>query len=99
MKRFSEFFGDLLAATNNITASSSSRTPATDEARTPATDEADGADDIQKQLANAQREAQKAFGEWRSYENDYYELLWEEAVGKVKCLEARILTKYVLLFW
>jgi len=79
-----------MAETNKNTASSSSQTPATDEA--------DGADDIQKQLADAQREAQKAFGEWRSYENDYYELLWEEAVGKVKCLEARIRKRF-LLFW
>ena len=82
MKRRHEFsFGDLQAATNKNAASSSSRPAATDEA------------DLQKQLADAQKEAQDALAEWRSYPNPYYELAWAEAVDKVKRLEASILKR------
>jgi hypothetical protein len=83
MKRLSEFsFGDLLAAINKNRASSSSRTPATNET-----------DDPQKQLADAQKEAQNALAEWRRYPNPYHELAWAEAIDKVKRLEARLLKR------
>ena len=82
MKRRSKFrFGDLLAATNKNAASSSSRPAATDEA------------DLQRQLADAQKEAQDAMAEWRRYPVSHYELAWAEAVDKVKRLEARLLKR------
>jgi hypothetical protein len=80
MKRLSQFrFSDLLAAINRSTASSSSPTPATNETG-----------DLQKQLADAQKQAQNALGEWRRYPNAYYELAWVEATEKVRRLEARL---------
>jgi hypothetical protein len=45
---------------------------------------------IQKQLADAQKEAQNAMGEFRSWGTPYYELVWLEAVGKVRRLERQI---------
>jgi hypothetical protein len=42
---------------------------------------------IQKQLADAQKEAQKAMGEFRRWGNPYYERVWLEAVEKVQRLE------------
>ena len=83
MKRLSKFsLVDLLAAINKNRASSRSRTPATNET-----------DDLQKQLADAQREAQTALAEWRRYPNPYYELAWAEAIDKVRRLEARVLKR------
>jgi hypothetical protein len=83
MKRLSEFsFWDLLAAINKKRASSSSRAPAPNETEDP-----------QKQLADAQTEAQNALAEWRRYPNSYYELAWAEAIDKVKRLEARLLKR------
>ena len=80
MKRLSEFsFGDLLAAINKNVSSLSSRTPATNET-----------DDPQKQLADAQKEAQNALAEWRRYPSPYYEREWVEAIDKVKRLEAML---------
>jgi acyl-CoA synthetase (AMP-forming)/AMP-acid ligase II len=87
MKRLSEFsFGDLLAAINKDRASSSPRTPATSET-----------DNLQKQLADAQKEAQNALAEWRRYPSPYYELAWAEASDKVKRLEARLLKRKATL--
>jgi hypothetical protein len=45
---------------------------------------------IQKQLAEAQKEAQNAMGEFRSWGNPYYEKAWLEAVEKVRRLEREI---------
>jgi hypothetical protein len=45
---------------------------------------------IQKQLADAQKEAQNAMGEFRSWGNPYYERVWLEAVEKVWRLEREI---------
>ena len=45
---------------------------------------------IRKQLAEAQKEAQDAMGEFRSWGNPYYEKAWLEAVEKAKRLEAMI---------
>jgi hypothetical protein len=45
---------------------------------------------IQKQLAEAQKEAQNAMGEFRSWGNPYYEKVWLEAVAKVRQLEREI---------
>lgn len=45
---------------------------------------------IQKQLAEAQKEAQNAMGEFRSWANPYYEKVWLEAVEKVRRLEREI---------
>ena len=47
-------------------------------------------DSIQKQLAEAQKEAQNAMGEFRSWGNPYYERVWLEAVKKVRRLEREI---------
>jgi hypothetical protein len=44
-------------------------------------------DSIRRQLAEAQKEAQDAMGEFRSWPNPYYELVWLEAVEKVRRLE------------
>lgn len=79
MKRSKCSFRGILAAANKNPASSISRTPAPDET-----------DDLQKQLNKAQREAQNALAEWRSYPNQYYEDRWAEAVEKVRRLEARL---------
>ena len=79
MKRPKGTFGDLLAAVTENTASSSLRTPTTDETG-----------DLQTQLDNARREAQNALAEWRSYPTPYYESEWNEAIAKVRNLEARI---------
>lgn len=78
MKRLSEFsFGELLSSINKNRSSSSSRTPTTNQT-----------EDLQKQLADAQKEAQNALAEWRRYPNHYYELAWAEAIDKVKRLLA-----------
>jgi len=64
--------------------------------RIPVPDEADieTASDrpaiIEKQLADARKEAQNALDEWRSYPTQYYENAWAEATAKVQRLEARI---------
>ena len=79
MKRPKLGLRDILGAANKDTAPSVSRTPATDET-----------DDLQKQLDNAWRGAQNALAEWRSYPTRYYEAAWDEAVAKVRRLEARI---------
>jgi len=50
----------------------------------------DDSESIQKELADAQKEAQNAMGEFRSWGTRYYELAWLEAVDKVKRLEAKI---------
>jgi phosphoenolpyruvate carboxylase len=50
----------------------------------------DDSESIQEQLAAAQKEAQNAMGEFRSWGTRYYELAWLEAVEKVKRLEAKI---------
>lgn len=77
MKRPKLAFGDILAAAKKNLASSRSRTPVTDEP-----------DDLQKQLDNARREAQNALGEWCSYQTEYYEGAWLDAVAKVRQLES-----------
>ena len=79
MKRPKGTFGDLLAAVTKNTASSNLRAPTTDEAG-----------DLQTQLDNARREAQNALAEWRSYPTPYYEAAWNEAIAKVRSLEAKI---------
>jgi hypothetical protein len=48
---------------------------------------------IQKQLAEAQKEAQDAMGEFRSWGNPYYEKVWLEAVEKVRRLEREIVKR------
>ena len=45
---------------------------------------------IQKSLAEAQKEAQDAMGEFRSWGNPYYEKVRLEAVEKVRRLEREI---------
>jgi len=50
----------------------------------------DDRESIQKQLADAQKEAQNAMGEFRSWGTRYYEEAWLEAVERVKRLEAKI---------
>jgi len=63
--------------------------------RIPAPDKADiqtASDDqdlIQKQLADARKEAQEALAEWRRYPTPYYETMWKEAIAKFERLEAR----------
>jgi hypothetical protein len=48
---------------------------------------------IQKQLADANKEAQDAMGEFRSWGNPYYEQVWLEAVEKVRRLEREIVRR------
>jgi len=47
-------------------------------------------DSIQQQLAEAQKEAQDAMREFRSWGGKYYERVWLEAVEKVRRLEREI---------
>lgn len=84
MKRVRLTLRDVLAAAlaTTDTASSNSRIPVTDEAGDQVL--------IQKQLAEAHREAQNALAEWRQYPTSYYELEWAKAIDKVQRLEASI---------
>lgn len=84
MKRVRLTLRDVLAAAlaTKDTASSSSASPQTGEA--------DDQTLIQKQLAEARREAQNALAEWRSYPTPYYEAVWNAAIAKIQRLEARI---------
>ena len=79
MKLLGSIFGQLQPpASAPQHAASTERTESDDEAL------------IQQQLAEAQREAQNALAEWRSYSTPYYEAAWIEAVAKVQRLEATL---------
>jgi len=50
----------------------------------------DDSESIQKQLADARLEEQKAMADFRRWETSYYGQVWAEAIEKVKRLEAKI---------
>ena len=56
---------------------------------------AESIESIRMQLAEAQKEAQHAMGEFRSWGNPYYERVWLEAVEKVRRLEREIARRKV----
>jgi hypothetical protein len=50
----------------------------------------DDIESIQKQLDEAQMEARNASAEFQRWGTTYYGIMWDEAVEKVKLLEAKI---------